>query len=119
MPNPYGAPEVNARETAEKLANNEDVIILDVRERNEIERVALPSERVVVLPLSQLAAQGTAALPEGLRDPSREIIVMCHHGVRSAQVAMWLHHQGWTAVRSLAGGIDAYAREVDPSIGTY
>lgn len=119
MPNPYGAPEVSAQETAEKLAGNDDVIVLDVRERNEIERAALPSDKVLILPLSQLAARGTAALPEQLRDTSREIIVMCHHGVRSAQVAVWLHHQGWTAVRSLAGGIDAYAREVDPSIGTY
>lgn len=119
MPNPYGAPEVSVQETAAKLAAKEDVIILDVRERNEIERVALPSEQVIILPLSQLARQGAEALPEELRDPSREVIVMCHHGVRSAQVTTWLRHQGWTAVRSLAGGIDAYAREVDPSIGTY
>jgi rhodanese-related sulfurtransferase len=48
-----------------------------------------------------------------------EIVVMCHHGVRSAQVVSWLRQQGWTNVWNLSGGIDAYARDVDPAVGFY
>jgi rhodanese-related sulfurtransferase len=71
------------------------------------------------------------ALPESLRNPKTEVIVVCHHGVRSevlfrsTQVAGWLIQQSWTNqqswknVSSLEGGLDAYARLVDPGIGRY
>jgi predicted sulfurtransferase len=44
---------------------------------------------------------------------------MCHHGVRSADVTGWMRQQGWQNVTSLAGGIAAYAEQVDPSVGVY
>jgi rhodanese-related sulfurtransferase len=52
-------------------------------------------------------------------DKEATVVVFCHHGIRSAQVAAWLLDQGWQSVYNLAGGIDAYARQVDPSIGFY
>jgi len=45
--------------------------------------------------------------------------VLCHHGVRSAQVTGWLAQQGWTNIKSVRGGIDAYARQIDQAVGFY
>ena len=119
MPNPYGAPECTVQDVAEKINSDENVLVLDVREQNEIARVSLPSEKVVVIPMSELARNGVAALPDAAQNQQREIVVMCHHGIRSAQVTVWLLKQGWKNVLSVAGGIDAYAKEVDSSIGFY
>ena len=52
-------------------------------------------------------------------DPAVKLVVFCHVGQRSAQVTFWLQDLGWQKVASLAGGIDAYARQVDPEIGFY
>jgi adenylyltransferase/sulfurtransferase len=51
--------------------------------------------------------------------PGDEIVVYCHQGVRSAAVANWLRQLGFTNVRNLAGGLDAWARTVDPSMRRY
>ncbi|MEO0868272.1 MAG: rhodanese-like domain-containing protein, partial [Cyanobacteria bacterium J06642_11] len=52
-------------------------------------------------------------------DPSLETIVMCHHGMRSAQMCQWLQRQGFERTKNLTGGIDAYARLVDSAIPRY
>ena len=52
-------------------------------------------------------------------DPSSETVVICHHGGRSMRVAMFLERQGFSSVHNLAGGVDAWARSVDPSMPTY
>ncbi|MFQ5435920.1 MAG: rhodanese-like domain-containing protein, partial [Anaerolineae bacterium] len=67
-----------------------------------------------------LARQGMGALPTAVtQNKDTEIVVMCHHGIRSAQVVAWLRQQGWTNVWNMTGGIDAYATAVDPTIGRY
>lgn len=119
MPNPYGAPEISVREVADKLAQAESFVLLDVRETYELQGATLPPGSFELAPLSELAARQTAALPNAAQDKNAEIVVFCHHGVRSAQVTAWLRQQGWSNVLSMAGGIDAYAREIDPSVGTY
>lgn len=119
MPNPFGAPEISVRDVAQKCAANEEFIWLDVREPNEFALVRVADERVQLLPLSRLAAERLDALPEAALDQDAPIVVMCHHGVRSAQVVAWLAQQGWTNVLNMAGGIDAWAKEVDASIGVY
>lgn len=119
MPNPFGVPELSPTNVAAKREGGDNFILLDVREPVELERANL-GDGVTHVPLSRLAAEREAALPEEMRKKqTTEIVVMCHHGVRSAQVAAWLLSQGWQDVWNLAGGIDAYAREVDPSIGFY
>ena len=119
MPNPYGAPEVSVQTLAEKLAAKENFVLLDVREMHEIGTVSIEPDQLVILPLSELAHKQHAALEEKGLKKEDEVIVMCHHGVRSAQVVAWLRGNGWTDVWSLAGGIDAYAQEIDPEIGFY
>ena len=119
MPNPYGAPEISVHDVAAKLETQEPFVLIDVREPYELQSATLPPGTFELVPLSELAARQLAALPEAARDHAAEIVVFCHHGIRSAQVTAWLLQQGWTNVLSMAGGIDAYAREVDPLVGMY
>ena len=118
MPNIYGAPEISVQDLSTKLTAGDAAILLDVRELHELQRASMGNSAVVV-PLSQLAAQQIAALPAHAQDKDTEIMVLCHHGVRSAQVTAWLLQQGWANVHSVAGGIDAYAKEIDAAVGMY
>ena len=52
-------------------------------------------------------------------DPAQEVIVICHHGIRSRHVAHYLESRGFTRVINLRGGIDAWARELDTLLATY
>jgi len=87
------------------------LLVLDVREPHEWEIVHLEAARL--LPLRELPAR------LGEIDPHAEIVTYCHHGVRSLQALQILRGAGYGRVRSLAGGIDAWAREVDPGMARY
>jgi rhodanese-related sulfurtransferase len=54
-----------------------------------------------------------------LIDPEERLVVMCHHGMRSMNVTVWLRNQGFEQVQSLRGGIDAWSAEVDPAVPRY
>jgi rhodanese-related sulfurtransferase len=86
-------------------------LLLDVREAWEYEICHI--DDAVLIPMRTLQAQLDAL------DPQRETVVICHHGVRSYHVARFLEHNGFTKVINLAGGVDAWAREVDPGMSTY
>ncbi len=119
MPNPYHAPEISPRALSDKAAAGTPFVWLDVREPWEVRRVQIDDARVLSVPLSDLAEQGIEALPPAAQDRDAEIVVQCHHGTRSAQVVMWLQQQGWNNAVSLAGGVAAWADEVDAAIGRY
>ncbi len=89
--------------------------LVDVREPSELALAKL--EGCVNLPLSQFA-EWSGQIAQHL-DPQRETIVICHHGLRSAQMCLWLTSQGFTDVQNLAGGIDAYAQLIDRSVPRY
>ena len=112
-------PEINVQTLAEKLKSDEDFALLDVREADELLRAKISDRRLVHLPLSKLASQGTAAIPESVQGPERSVYVLCHHGNRSTQVTRWLVKTGWKNIFNVRGGIDEYARRVDPSVGMY
>ena len=113
-------PEITPQELAEWLREGKQFILLDVREPYEFPRASLQDERVVRAPLSDLARKNLDGLPERVKeDKSAPLVVLCHHGNRSAQVTAWLLDLGWESVYNLAGGIDAYARTVDPQVGVY
>ncbi|PWH12147.1 MAG: sulfurtransferase [Anaerolineae bacterium] len=112
-------PEISVQELAKKFEQGEEFTLLDVREAWEVRLAAIRDERVLVLPMSVLAQKLQEAFPAELRRPDAPVIVMCHHGIRSAQVTAWMRQNGWNNVYSLAGGIDAYARSVDASVGYY
>jgi rhodanese-related sulfurtransferase len=112
-------PEIDPRELHDLLQAQPELVLLDVRESFELSRAQLDLPGVVSAPLSALAEKGVEALPEAARLPQTPIVVYCHLGFRSAQVTWWLQQVGWQRVYNLAGGIDAYARLVNPAIGRY
>lgn len=86
-------------------------VLLDVREPWEWAKCGLPGSRH--LPM------GSVPLHIDDFDPAQPIVVLCHHGVRSFQVGIYLDRNGFDAVFNLQGGVDAWAREVDPTMPTY
>jgi rhodanese-related sulfurtransferase len=89
--------------------------LIDVREPEEVSLAALPG--FVNLPLSQ-AEQWTASIHQQF-DPHTDTWVLCHHGMRSQQMCHWLVQQGFTSVKNITGGIDAYSQCVDATIPRY
>ncbi len=115
----FTVPEITPRELARRMQAEPGLILLDVREPYEVVRAKLADPRVVYAPLSELARKQMEALPAAIQDRAAPLVIFCHVGQRSAQVTLWLLDLGWRNVVSLAGGIDAYARMVDPTIRTY
>ena len=105
--------EVDCQTVAARLRDDEYFVLLDCREADEHAIVRIAAAKL--LPMSQLAAR--LGELESLRD--REIAVHCHHGGRSLKVAHWLRSQGFARAQSMAGGIDAWALEIDRSLPRY
>lgn len=95
-----------------------EVQLIDCREANELEKASLPE--FMHLPMGEYGRwadqfeKGELSL-----DKDKETVVMCHHGIRSANFCFFLSQQGFTKVRNLVGGIDAYAKLIDPSVPQY
>lgn len=92
-------------------AGRDAPVLVDVREPWELERCRIDDSRSI--PLRELPAQA-ADLP---RD--RDLVLVCHHGGRSAQAATWLARNGFARVHNLEGGVDAWALTVDPGMRRY
>ncbi|WP_299415552.1 rhodanese-like domain-containing protein [Acaryochloris sp. IP29b_bin.148] len=109
-------PEVDVETLAAHLQSGSSSIqLLDVREPQEITVAHLESFQN--LPLSEFP-EWSATVSEQL-DSDCETWVMCHHGMRSAQVCLWLSQNGFTNVKNISGGIDAYSLKIDSSIPRY
>ena len=108
---PAVGPEITVQEYAALRATGAPHVLVDVREDYEWEVVSLPG--ALHIPLR--------ALPERVRevDPRAEVVVLCHHGARSLAAVEFLRGAGYHGARSLAGGIDAWAREVEPALPRY
>lgn len=113
------APEITVKDLAVRLRSEDAFVLLDVREPWELESARIQDPRLIIVPMSSLGTSGLNAMPAEAQSKDAEILVICHHGSRSLQVASWLASQGWKRVFSVAGGIDAYASQVDPSVGSY
>lgn len=87
------------------------LIVLDVREREEINICALPNS--IHLPLGTLRNEWESLPKDQL------IVTLCHHGYRSLQAAAFLKSQGFDSVLNLRGGIEAWGNHVDPSMARY
>jgi adenylyltransferase/sulfurtransferase len=85
--------------------------LLDVREPFEHQLAALPG--AVLIPMGEIPARQQAL------DPDEEIVVYCHHGIRSANVTAFLRHHGFSRARNLQGGIDRWATTIDPTMTRY
>jgi rhodanese-related sulfurtransferase len=106
---------LNFEITPEQLASLKEkktLILLDVREPWEFEVARI--EGSLLMPMGEISSRAFQEL-----DPEAHIITICHHGVRSMNVAVWLRNQGFETVQSLAGGIDDWSARVDTSIPRY
>ena len=116
---PSGIDQIDVRSfaqlKAEAEANDRPLQLIDVREPQELEIAGVPGFES--LPLSQYGEWSSNILKHF--DPTVETIVMCHLGMRSAQMCQWLMGQGFTQVKNLSGGIEAYSLAVDSSIPRY
>jgi adenylyltransferase/sulfurtransferase len=103
--------EITPRALAERMSVGKAPSLLDVREPYEWMIARLPDARLVPLD----------ALPDAVStlDPGADLVVYCHHGVRSAAAVAWLRDRGFQRVRNLTGGIDRWSREVDPATRRY
>lgn len=102
---------ISPTELRERLARGDDLFLLDVRQPEELAICRI--EGATAIPLGELAGR-THEL-----DPDREIVCICHHGVRSASAAMALEQFDFGKVWNLTGGIDRWAAEVDPGMPRY
>ncbi|EDX83977.1 hypothetical protein S7335_1674 [Synechococcus sp. PCC 7335] len=108
--------ETNVEVLAQRLADETKTVqLIDVREPSELEIASIPD--FVNLPLSQFPIWSKTIHSQF--DSETETIVMCHLGMRSAQMCQWLISQGFTNVKNLSGGIDAYSRRIDQSVALY
>ena len=112
-------PEIDVHELVRKLESGDNFILLDVREAWELDYALIDDSRLKVAPMSRLSQFGVAALPGEVQQKDVEILVMCHHGVRSASATEWLRAQGWNNVFSVRGGIADYSQKIDATIGRY
>ena len=103
--------QLSAAEVQSKLRSESAPLLLDVREPWEVEICSITGSRN--LPMMEVPS-ALATL-----ERERETVVVCHHGVRSLQVAMFLDQSGFTRIINLSGGIDAWARDVEPDMTTY
>ncbi len=105
--------EITSKELSDKLVAGkpDDLVLLDVREPWEYATAKIDGS--VLVPMGEIPAR----LQE--LDPDAHIVTICHSGVRSMNVAVWLRNQGLEKVQSLRGGIDAWSREIDPKVPRY
>lgn len=110
-------PQITVEELANRLNSSErdNLQLIDVRELEEVQIAKIDGFQI--LPLSEFA-EWSDQIYQHLA-PEKETLVLCHHGMRSAQMCQWLIHQGFTQVKNIAGGIDAYATVVDQTIPLY
>lgn len=104
--------QITATELQHRIQQEgEPLFLLDVREPYEFQIASI--ENSVLIPLGQIQQRKIEL------DPQQEIVVICHHGMRSQQVADYLVYSGFANVSNLVGGIDAWSMECDPGVPRY
>ena len=97
---------------AAALLKEKGARIIDVREPWEFATARI--EGSGLMPMGEVPSRAHQEL-----DPEERLVVLCHHGIRSMNVTVWLRNQGFEQAQSLRGGIDAWSAEVDPTVSRY
>ncbi|MDD1628384.1 MAG: rhodanese, partial [Methylococcaceae bacterium] len=103
--------KLSATELKNKIEQEEKLFLLDVREPNEYEYGHIANS--ILIPLNQIPNRLSEL------DPEQEIVVICHHGMRSQQAANYLAQSGFKNISNLTGGIDAWSCNCDSSVRRY
>ncbi len=104
--------ELTAAELHDYLASAPDKpLLLDVREPWEFDKARIDGSTLIPM----------RSIPERIQDfhPEQEIVVICHHGIRSRMIGLFLESHGFSNVINLNGGVESWAREVDPHMPSY
>lgn len=102
---------LTVHELKTRLDQGNPPVLLDVREEWETARCQLPESTWI--PMGEIVSRAAELSKDA------EIVVICHHGIRSWQVAKYLEREGFTNIFNLSGGIDAWAKEIDPAMPIY
>ena len=102
---------MTVRELKDRLDKGDKVFLLDVREPHEYSLAKIEGSTLIPL--------GTLPTSLNQLDPTDEIVALCHKGMRSADAVGFLLQQGFSNVKNLVGGIDAWSVEIDPSVPRY
>lgn len=102
---------LTASELKDRLSRGDELFLLDVRDPQEYHYARIDGSTLI--PLQQIPAR------IGELDPTRSIVVICHHGMRSLQAANYLAQRGFTKIANLSGGIDAWSLNCDSSVPRY
>ena len=106
--------QMTVSDLATRLASADAPLVLDVREHWELDTASLAAATHV--PMAEVPGRlDELKQAQG----NRELVVMCHSGMRSRQIASFLNQNGFERVWNLEGGIDAWSAEVDPSVPRY
>jgi rhodanese-related sulfurtransferase len=103
--------EIAPREVKELLARDDKVLFVDVREQCEYDAAHI--EGSALIPLGEIPSNLARLESAG------ELVLFCHHGVRSLDAAAWLRAQGVEGARSMTGGIERWSAEIDPNVPRY
>ena len=103
--------EITPEQLRQKMEAGERFVLLDVRRPDEIAAASLP--QAIHIPIEEIEERA------GELDADAETVVLCHHGVRSLSVTVYLRNLGFRDVTSLAGGIDRWSQRIDPSVPRY
>ena len=110
---PFEIPVQQAKELLDQHAQSQPrVRLIDVREPWEAQLASIPGSELI--PMNEFASRAHQEL-----DPEEHLLIMCKVGGRSLSVTNWLRQQGFEKAQSVAGGIDAWSRQIDPSIPRY
>lgn len=104
--------EITPEEVKNKLDAGESITLLDVREPWEFETARIDGAKLI--PMGDVPSRAHQEL-----DPEDHVVVVCHHGVRSMNVTVWLRQQGFEKAQSIRGGIDAWSKRVDEKVPMY
>jgi rhodanese-related sulfurtransferase len=103
--------QIAPQELKQKLDQSSDVLVVDVREPWETQLGVISGAKLVPL--------NTIPNNMELFSAAEEIVIYCHHGMRSLNAATWLRSQGVDGARSLTGGIERWSTEIDPKVPRY
>lgn len=103
--------QIEPQEVKQKMERGDGVVLVDVREPWEQSKCRI--EGAVLAPMKDLPAH------LGAIENADEVVVFCHLGIRSINAAAWLREQGIEHAQSMSGGIDRWAKEIDPTVPRY
>jgi rhodanese-related sulfurtransferase len=105
--------DIDVHSVQQLQQNGSDFLLLDCRKPEEYATARIAGS--MLIPMQEIQQR----VGEISDDMNRHIVVHCHHGGRSLRVTQWLREQGFTKVQNMAGGIDAWSLEIDPTVPRY